>query len=227
MRKLTLTFDNGPWPGITPGVLDALDAAGLRATFFLVGTQLEQPEGLALARRARDAGHRFGNHTYSHGAPLGLREAPGEAAQEILRMHALMEAHGLVGEVPLFRPNGRGSMGPHLLNEEAVRTLEGLGASVVLWSSVPKDRAAVVDQPDLWVEDARRAVEAQEWTLMVLHDRPSGFDAPGPMQHLPAFLAWARANCEITDELPERCVPLRAGVPTAALERYVTRGEAR
>jgi peptidoglycan/xylan/chitin deacetylase (PgdA/CDA1 family) len=218
--RLTLTFDNGPTPGITERVLDALEDADIRATFFLVGKQLELPGARALAKRARDAGHRLGNHTYSHGEPLGLQSRPGVAAREILKMHELLG--DLISDEVLFRPNGQGRIGPHILNTEALDILETLRATVVLWSSVPRDRAAVVDSPRFWVEDAKQAVLAANWTVMALHDRPSGFQAPGPMVFLPEFLTWAKQSTEIVQEFPPRCTPLIAGVRQPELAAFFT-----
>ena len=40
--KVTLTFDNGPWPGVTEHVLDTLAARNVRSTFFVVGNQLQR-----------------------------------------------------------------------------------------------------------------------------------------------------------------------------------------
>ena len=39
---LAVTFDDGPDPRGTPAVLDALAAAGLTATFFVLGEQVER-----------------------------------------------------------------------------------------------------------------------------------------------------------------------------------------
>lgn len=59
-----LTFDDGPTPGVTEWVLDTLAGYGIRATFFCLGKNAEQhPE---LYRAIVDAGHRVGNHSYSH-----------------------------------------------------------------------------------------------------------------------------------------------------------------
>jgi peptidoglycan-N-acetylglucosamine deacetylase len=60
----TLTFDDGPHPEGTPAVLDALDAAGSKAIFFLVGEQFERwPEiGAEIERR----GHELAIHCYRH-----------------------------------------------------------------------------------------------------------------------------------------------------------------
>jgi peptidoglycan-N-acetylglucosamine deacetylase len=63
-KELVLTFDDGPWPGTTPKVLDALKHECVRATFFLLGKNVEpHPE---LARRELAEGHSLGHHTYGH-----------------------------------------------------------------------------------------------------------------------------------------------------------------
>ncbi len=49
-KRLTLSFDNGPFPDVTPGVLDALRERELRATFFVCGKDATVPE-----RRSRFA----------------------------------------------------------------------------------------------------------------------------------------------------------------------------
>jgi len=62
--EVALTFDDGPDPAITPRVLDLLEDAGARATFFCVGQALaRQPE---LAREMVRRGHLIENHTASH-----------------------------------------------------------------------------------------------------------------------------------------------------------------
>ena len=59
-----LTFDDGPTPGITEWILATLDKYDAKATFFVLGKNVEMyPD---LFRRIVDAGHRVGNHTYSH-----------------------------------------------------------------------------------------------------------------------------------------------------------------
>src|SRR5882757_9066906 len=63
-KELVLTFDDGPWPVTTPKVLDALKHECVRATFFLLGKNVEpHPE---LARRELAEGHSIGHHTYAH-----------------------------------------------------------------------------------------------------------------------------------------------------------------
>ena len=61
---IALTFDDGPHPEHTPAMLDALARAGVHATFFLVGREVEKyPE---VARRIVAEGHGIGGHSYDH-----------------------------------------------------------------------------------------------------------------------------------------------------------------
>jgi peptidoglycan/xylan/chitin deacetylase (PgdA/CDA1 family) len=86
-----LTFDDGPHPEGTPAVLDALDAAGAKATFFLIGEQVERrPE---LAREIATRGHAIGVHGYRH--TLLLRRTRRGLADDLDRAAALIaEATG-------------------------------------------------------------------------------------------------------------------------------------
>ncbi len=64
VSKVALTFDDGPHPDWTPRVLDTLDRALLKATFFVVGRCVAKYPQLVL--EARDRGHEIGTHLYSH-----------------------------------------------------------------------------------------------------------------------------------------------------------------
>jgi peptidoglycan/xylan/chitin deacetylase (PgdA/CDA1 family) len=76
--RIALTFDDGPDPDATPAVLDALDEAGARATFFLVGEQVEaHPE---LARAVAERGHTVGVHGHRHVEHDELADPEGDLA---------------------------------------------------------------------------------------------------------------------------------------------------
>ena len=65
-----LTFDDGPTPGVTEWILSTLDKYGAKATFFVLGKNVEMyPD---LYKRILDAGHKVGNHTYSHQKGWGM-----------------------------------------------------------------------------------------------------------------------------------------------------------
>lgn len=65
-REIALTFDDGPHPEITPRVLDLLDRAGARATFFVVGERAQRHG--ALVRDIVARGHAAENHSHRHSA---------------------------------------------------------------------------------------------------------------------------------------------------------------
>ena len=59
-----LTFDDGPTPGVTEWILQTLDRYDAKATFFVLGKNVElYPD---LYQMILDRGHKIGNHTYSH-----------------------------------------------------------------------------------------------------------------------------------------------------------------
>jgi peptidoglycan-N-acetylglucosamine deacetylase len=199
---VSLTFDNGPWPGVTDAVLDELARRALPATFFVVGDRLVG-EGLDLARRAVAEGHRVGNHTYTHTLLLGASEDPAAAVAAEIEPGAARLAD-LDGEEKLFRPYAAGGVLDHrVLNSAAVSYLVAHEYTCVLWNSLPRDW----EDPDGWVERAVADAAGQPWTVVVLHDVDTG-----AMRHLPRFLdALADMGAEVRPDFPESCLPIRRG----------------
>lgn len=63
-REVYLTFDDGPTPVVTPWVLERLDEAGAKGTFFCLGRNVDKhPE---IYEQILTRGHSVGNHSYSH-----------------------------------------------------------------------------------------------------------------------------------------------------------------
>lgn len=211
-KRLTLSFDNGPFPDVTPGVLDALRARDLRASFFVCGKDATAPERRELMERARAEGHRIGNHTQTHTVELGTSDDPELPAAEI---GEAQEALGTLSEPERwFRPYGGGGiLGPNLLSRAALDYLREGAYSLVLWNGVPRDW----EDPDGWPERALEQVAGQDWTLTVLHDVPTG-----AMKALPRFLdAALAAGVEIVQEFPADCVPVLRGVVQRSVEHVV------
>lgn len=99
-KEVSLTFDDGPDLEVTPRVLDLLEAAGARATFFCIGRRAEACPDLAaeIARR----GHRVENHTYRHPNAFAFYLPPG-LQEEIGRAQDVLER--ITGRRPrYFRP---------------------------------------------------------------------------------------------------------------------------
>jgi peptidoglycan/xylan/chitin deacetylase (PgdA/CDA1 family) len=217
MKRVTLTFDNGPHAQGTPHLLDVLARRSLKATFMLVGEYLRDPELRKLAQRIRDEGHAIGNHTLTHGVPLGKRPGRDVAEREI------GETQRLLGELAtgrLFRPNGdKGRLGEHMLSEDAVDYLCAHRYTAISWNCVPEDW---VMPADAWVARAQDTMKTQEWTLLVLHD----YCAESAMKHVGPFLDRLIAeDYEFSMQFPPECVLVQDGARTPALQgMYTPRG---
>lgn len=122
-KLVALTFDDGPVPDYTAGVLNALDRLRVRATFNLVGRRvLEHRE---LVRHEVDSGHEHGNHTWSH-VDLA-RATPRVVRDQLARAHEVITR--VAGSPPrtLRPPYG------HISGDALVAAAE-LGYDVISWS---------------------------------------------------------------------------------------------
>jgi len=212
MADIHLSFDNGPHAEGTPRVLDVLAAHALPATFFALGRELATPSGHALARRIVDAGHRLGNHSYTHGTPLGRDPRPDAVAIELEATQRLLSS--LDPRPPCFRPfGGGGELGPHLLSPAAVEWLVARKATCVLWNVVPEDWL----NPDGWVEVALRQLDTTAHALVVLHDA-----VPEATKRLDGFVRAALdRGHRFTAAWPDDCLPIRDGDPHPGLSAFV------
>jgi peptidoglycan-N-acetylglucosamine deacetylase len=145
-KEVVLTFDDGPWPGSTARVLDALRHECVRATFFLLGRNAAAAP--ALVKRELAEGHTIAHHSFSH--PLLGRMGVAAAEAEIDRGIAAVEraangAAGTTAHTPFFRFPGFASS-PALLARMQARDFVVFGA-------------------DLWASDWNRMSPAQELAL--------------------------------------------------------------
>src|SRR5262249_36871635 len=211
-RRVTLTFDNGPTPGITQRVLDVLARANLRATFFVLGRKLADPAALALACDAHAAGHWIGNHTLTHSVALSDNPDADYAAR------AMGETQARIGDLAhtekLFRPYGNsGRIGPHLLSRAAVAYLLAHRYRTILWNSLPGDWR----DPDGWVEAGVAQVAVQDWSVIVLHDVETGC-----LARLPEFLTrLAAMGVAFEQDFPEAMPLTRGGREVSLRAEYV------
>ena len=122
-RVVALSFDDGPHPEHTERILAVLREEGVKATFFLVGAEVEKYP--ALARAIVHDGHAVGGHSWSHRRLTGLGRQ--ELAAELEQTAALIrDAAGVSSR--LVRPP-YGAMSLPLLRYAVAR-----GWTVVLWS---------------------------------------------------------------------------------------------
>jgi peptidoglycan/xylan/chitin deacetylase (PgdA/CDA1 family) len=187
---------------VTDQVLDILAERSLPATFFVVANRVDGDAAARalLTRMIRD-GHRVGNHSLTHGRPLG-ELGKQETIAEIATARDILGE--FTGDSFLFRPWGtEGQLDRRCLNRSAVDYLVSGKHTCVLWNSVPRDWA----DPGGWVARALTDVRAREHTVVVIHDVASG-----AMGALPRFLdELHREGVAVTAELPTECVPIVDG----------------
>src|SRR5690625_2959166 len=122
-KYVALTFDDGPSEDVTPRVLSILNEYDAKATFFMLGSQVDYfPD---IAKQVADAGHEIGNHTWEHQdltllGPENIRKEVSQTADRI---------HNATGVRPyLFRP-------PYgAYNELVINDATQSENSIILWS---------------------------------------------------------------------------------------------
>lgn len=124
---VALTYDDGPGPE-TPALLDLLAREGIKASFFLIGRQIEKyPDTV---RRIAAEGHLIGNHTYSH--PNLMLCSPGRTRRELEQVQQQIQA--LTGQKPTFWRPPFGFRAPW-----TQPVASQLGLRSALWTVNPRD----------------------------------------------------------------------------------------
>ncbi|MEV6810359.1 polysaccharide deacetylase family protein [Streptomyces sp. NPDC051132] len=155
-RHIALTFDDGPDPESTPRFLDALDALGVRATFFVLGEHAVRHPGVV--RETVRRGHELGVHGWRHTRPW--RPAPARDAEEVAR--AVRVVHDLTGRRPRWYRPAYG-----ILTAGRWRAARRAGLRTVLWSAWGRDWTAAATPASV---RARIAADLRGGGTVLLHD---------------------------------------------------------
>ena len=191
-REVALTIDDGPEPAVTPAVLDLLDAAGHKATFFCIAERVQAHP--ALAREILARGHSIQNHTARHRHDFSFLGPRGYAA-EIERAQQMLEA--VTGQRPrCFRaPAG-------LRNPFLAPVLHRLGLTLVSWTRRGFDTRER-DAPKVLARLTRGLAAGD---ILLLHDGNAARSAAGRpvvLEVLPPLLARLDADGLRSVTLPE------------------------
>ncbi len=149
-KEVFLTFDDGPTPNLTPFILQLLSEYQAKATFFCIGQQVEKfPDQF---QAILDAGHRVGNHTYSH--PKGWKMSTEQYLNNVVKCEEVFKSK-------LFRPPyGQLTIGQYRALKKQY--------DIVLWEIMNGDFLA-----DTSVEHCFKSVaeNTKIGSVIVLHDK--------------------------------------------------------
>lgn len=155
-KAVALTFDDGPAPAATEEVLALLREENVKATFFVIGAELERHPGAGRALVA--AGHELGNHSYSH--KRMVLKTPGFIASEIERTDALIRQTDYQGPIHFRPPYGkRLLLLPYYLAQHQRKT--------ILWDVEPDSYPAINQQADKITEHV--LANAKPGSIILMH----------------------------------------------------------
>jgi peptidoglycan/xylan/chitin deacetylase (PgdA/CDA1 family) len=155
-NKIALTFDDGPQDIYTPQILDILKKYGVKATFFLIGKNVEAfPD---VAKRIAQEGHCIGNHTYSH-PDLVLKTKEHIRLELKNAQDAIYKATGI--KPYLFRPPYGAD------NHWVALEVENLGYVIIKWST-----SGLNGRNDLQFDKLAQEVitNTRNGSIILLHD---------------------------------------------------------
>ena len=170
-KRVFLTFDDGPIPEVTPWVLDTLDRYGVKATFFMVGQNVQRNPHLLEEVRRR--GHSVGNHTLHH--------IQGASATTLRYMRDSAEGAAITGSI-LFRP-------PHgWLRPRQLWALKK-HYRIIMYDLVTRDYSRRTDDRRV-VDNVKRY--SRDGSIIVFHD---SLKSIGKLKTaLPESIEWLKAQ---------------------------------
>ena len=153
-KRIALTFDDAPSERTSDAVLAVLAEKNVKATFFMIGENIEHyPQA---AHRIAAAGHEMGNHSYSH--RRFLLRSPAFIAREIEDTNALIRTAGYRGPIHFRPPYGKKLLGlPWYLARHNITT--------VMWDSEPARHQA----PTAEAITAAVLAQAHNGAIILLH----------------------------------------------------------
>lgn len=173
VKTAYLTFDDGPNTSVTPLVLDVLRKYDVKATFFLVGSLIE--ENSDVARRIYEEGHTLANHSYSH----VYNELYADTASF---MNQVETTHTLIQKVTdnlnypkIFRfPGGGYDTGSHAeIKQECKALLEKNNFRYCDWNALTGDAEKKSPTADYLIKRLKSTAKEKEDVVVLMHDAPA------------------------------------------------------
>ena len=156
-KHVWLTFDDGPHPTNTKKVLATLAGHGIKAAFFVVGQNAKSHP--TVVKDAFNAGHRIGNHSYSHPNLTTLSAANVRA--QIANTEALIKPY--LGTKKIFRP----PYGAHNATVDGI--ISSLNYRSIFWNVDTEDWKAA-NKPTKWITVGINQIKARDDCRVLNHD---------------------------------------------------------
>lgn len=164
-----LTFDDGPTKKVTPKILDILANHNIKATFFVLGVEVEQNPDIL--KRIYDNGHTIGNHGYSH------NNSKLYASKEsfINEINKTDEAIGKALNIKdyhckIFRfPNGSQSKSYFYEKQQAIKWLDEINYDYIDWNALTKDSEQKYSNYEL-LQNLKNTVKGKGTIVVLMHD---------------------------------------------------------
>jgi peptidoglycan-N-acetylglucosamine deacetylase len=155
-KVVALTFDDGPIPNATSEILNVLDEMHVKATFFVIGAELER--NMSEGRKIVAAGHELGNHSYSHTRMILV--TPDFVRQEVEKTDQLIREAGYTGEINFRPPFGKKLLAlPYYLSRNKRKT--------ITWDVAPDSNPEIARDATKIIEITRSQVKPG--SIILLH----------------------------------------------------------
>ena len=167
-KKVYLTFDDGP-SRVTDDILDILDRYNVKATFFVLGANVDaKPE---LVKRAYDSGHFIASHGYTHKYSQIYESQENVLAEYNQSVEAIRRAIGVPTYNPhLFRYPGGSSGGKYnSVKQQSINLLKQNNITYTNWNCLTGDSAGSTTIEDMWRE-LNDSAAGDDNLVILMHD---------------------------------------------------------
>ncbi|MEV6344993.1 polysaccharide deacetylase family protein [Actinoplanes sp. NPDC051851] len=222
-QAVSLTFDDGPDPQLTPKLLKMLDEYQVKATFCLVGTQVKKhPE---LVRDIVAAGHTLCNHTWNHDLTIGKKSAA-KIRADLEKTNAAIQAAVPGAQIRFFRAPGGN------FTDKLVKVAHAEGMASLYWEVDPRDWEHTEDETD--AEHTARVIatvkkQVKPGAIILSHD----FNQPDTIAAYEKLIPWLAERYSLgvptgegeTPEAPASTAPTTEPTPSPSVSTSPTPSE--
>jgi peptidoglycan/xylan/chitin deacetylase (PgdA/CDA1 family) len=186
-KAVALTFDDGPDPVQTPKILALLAQYDVKATFCLVGQNVERhPE---IVQQIVAAGHTLCDHTWNHSLTIG-KDKPAQIQADLKRTNDAIEAAVPGVPIPFFRAPGGN------FTDRLVKVAAGDGMTSLYWRVDPRDWDHPAGEDDAAhitkvVDTVHKTVKPG--SIILSHD----FNQPDTIKAYEQLLPWLKDNFQL------------------------------